>query len=53
MGRHGVKAGTRELAIHKLPYIVVYKVVEADPEGFVDVVAIYHVAQDRSSDHAE
>lgn len=40
-GRRGVLAGTRELVIPGLPYIVVY-IIETD---YVDVRAVYHGAR--------
>lgn len=44
-GRAGREEGTRELVLHPLPYIVLYRV----KEQAVEVLRIYHGAQDRSS----
>jgi len=42
LGRTGRIAGTRELVISGLPYIIVYRI-----QGtFVEIVRIYHRAQD-------
>lgn len=40
-GRHGRVPGTRELVIPRLPYIVPYRVNEAD----VDILGVYHAAR--------
>lgn len=45
-GRAGLKPETREVSVPGLPYLAVYKVNEGS-EGFVEVVAVYHTAQDR------
>jgi len=45
MGHVGKAPGTYEWAVSGLPYIVVYKINTDDDE--VDVVAIFHGAQDR------
>jgi toxin ParE1/3/4 len=42
LGRHGQRAGTRELVLTPLPYVVVYSVT-ADA---VEILHIYHGAQD-------
>jgi len=42
LGRNGRQPGTRELVFPPLPYIVVYKV----QDQFVEVVRVYHGAQD-------
>jgi toxin ParE1/3/4 len=44
-GRVGREEGTRELVFHPLPYIALYRV----KEQTVEVLRIYHSAQDRSS----
>jgi addiction module RelE/StbE family toxin len=41
-GRLGAIAGTRELVVRRLPYIVVYRVTEEA----VEIVAVFHAAQD-------
>jgi plasmid stabilization system protein ParE len=41
-GRPGHRAGTRELTITPLPYIVVYSV----KSEFIEILHIYHGAQD-------
>lgn len=42
-GRKGAVEGTRELVVPRLPYIVVYEVTAAT----VDIIAVFHAAQDR------
>ena len=42
-GRQGRAEGTREVVVSGLPYVVVYTV----EEDFVDVIAVFHAAQDR------
>jgi addiction module RelE/StbE family toxin len=42
-GRPGREVGTRELVLSRLPYIVVYRVKDAD----VEILHIYHGAQHR------
>ena len=42
-GRMGAVEGTRELVIPRLPYITVYTVAE----DAVDIIAVFHAAQDR------
>lgn len=42
LGRRGRIEGTRELVFSALPYIVVYRV----QDEFVEIVRIYHGAQD-------
>lgn len=42
-GRQGAVEGTRELIIRNLPYIVVYQV----HESFVEIIAVFHAAQDK------
>jgi plasmid stabilization system protein ParE len=44
-GRTGSVAGTYELVVPRLPYIAVYRVT-----SFVEIIAIFHAAQDRSED---
>ncbi len=44
-GRLGREEGTRELVLHPLPYVVLFRVKEQS----VEVLRIYHGAQDRSS----
>jgi toxin ParE1/3/4 len=43
-GRPGREYGTREIPFPPLPYVVVYRV----EEGIIEVIRIYHGAQDRS-----
>ncbi len=45
-GRDGMVPGTHELVVPGLPYIVVYGV-ETD---YVDIIAVFHTARDRSPD---
>lgn len=42
-GRMGAVAMTRELVVPRLPFIVVYRVTE----DTVEIVAVFHAAQDR------
>jgi toxin ParE1/3/4 len=44
-GRVGREEGTRELVLHPLPYIALYRV----KEQTIEVLRIYHGAQDRPS----
>lgn len=44
LGRPGIEEGTRELVLSPLPYIVVYRM----KDEFVEILRIYHGAQDRS-----
>jgi toxin ParE1/3/4 len=43
-GRAGLKAGTREVVFHPLPYIVTYRLTQ---DG-VEVLRIWHGGQDRA-----
>jgi addiction module RelE/StbE family toxin len=45
--RAGGEPGTRELVVPRLPYIVVYRVVEDRPPTFVEIIAVFHAARDR------
>ena len=42
-GRRGAVDGTRELVVSRLPFIAVYRVMEA----YVEIVAVFHAAQDK------
>jgi toxin ParE1/3/4 len=44
IGREGALAGTRELVVPSLPYIVVYRI-ESDDDRVVTILGIYHGAQ--------
>jgi plasmid stabilization system protein ParE len=44
MGRAGVLAGTREMVVPGLPYIVVHRINADDPDTLV-ILGIYHGAQ--------
>jgi toxin ParE1/3/4 len=44
IGREGVLAGTRELVVPGLPYVVVYRVDIAEQETVV-ILGVYHGAQ--------
>jgi plasmid stabilization system protein ParE len=44
MGRAGRDEGTREWVVPRLPYVVVYEVLEE--HGEVIVIAVFHGAQD-------
>jgi toxin ParE1/3/4 len=45
LGRPGRKEGTRELVFAPLPYVAVYRL----KDQFIEVLRIYHGAQDRSN----
>lgn len=49
LGPHGVIAGTRELVVVGLPYIIVYRPAK-DDAAMIDILGIYHSAQDRERD---
>ena len=44
IGRPGRVAGTREIAVRKAPYLIAYQIVD----DVIEVLAVYHMAQDRS-----
>jgi toxin ParE1/3/4 len=46
---HGLVAGTRELVVVGLPYIVVYRLAN-DDETVIEILGVYHSAQDRIRD---
>ena len=43
-GKHGIEEGTRELVIPKSPYIVAYRLMQAEA---VQILRIWHGAQNR------
>jgi toxin ParE1/3/4 len=43
-GRIGLRAGTRELVVHPLPYIIVYWI----KQEAIEILRIHHGAQDRT-----
>jgi toxin ParE1/3/4 len=43
-GRPGTVAGTRELVLPRLPYIIIYRATST----MIEVIRIYHGAQERS-----
>jgi toxin ParE1/3/4 len=47
LGRPGRVAGTRELVIPRLPYLAIYRVVEASPSttGTIEVLRVIHGAR--------
>jgi toxin ParE1/3/4 len=47
-GRQGSVEGTYELVVSRLPYIAVYRVTDS-----VEIVAVFHAAQDRDGEKAE
>ena len=49
LGRHGLVEGTRELVVVGLPYVIVYRPAE-DRNDTIDVLGVYHSAQDRERD---
>ena len=44
IGRPSKIKGWRELSVSKAPYVIVYRV----REEFLDILAVYHTAQDRN-----
>jgi plasmid stabilization system protein ParE len=44
MGRPGALAGTRELVVQGLPYLIVYRI---EGQGQIVVLGVYHGAQKR------
>jgi toxin ParE1/3/4 len=46
-GRTGQVAGTRELVVPGLPYLVVYRIGEES----VEILRVFHTAQERSGGH--
>ena len=50
-GRIG-EAGTRELVVTRLPYIIIYRVLDASDPPFVEIVGVFHAARDRSGGEA-
>ncbi len=51
IGREGVLAGTRELVVPSLPYIVVHRI-ETGDEPAVTILGVYHGAQMRPGQSA-
>jgi addiction module RelE/StbE family toxin len=49
LGPHGLVTETRELVVVGLPYIIVYRLAKED-DAFVDILGVYHMAQDRARD---
>jgi addiction module RelE/StbE family toxin len=47
MGPPGLVDGTRELVVVGLPYVIVYRIAKDAPDT-IDILGIYHGAQDRS-----
>jgi toxin ParE1/3/4 len=47
IGRPGTRAGTRELSIRGLPYVIVHRVTEDE----IVILGIYHVRQLRPGQH--
>jgi toxin ParE1/3/4 len=46
MGRTGILAGTREMVVPGLPYLIVYRIDGGDSETLI-ILGIYHGAQRR------
>jgi toxin ParE1/3/4 len=46
MGREGTPAGTREMIVPGLPYIIVHRI-ERDEEDTLVILGVYHTAQRR------
>ena len=49
LGPHGLVAGTRELVVVGLPYVVVYRLATGR-DDIIDILGVYHSAQDRVRD---
>ena len=47
-GRAGLEPGTRELVVTRIPYVIVYRVVEQPTPPFVEIIGIFHGARDRA-----
>ncbi len=43
----GSEAGTRELVVTGLPHIVVYRILEDRTPAFVEIIGVFHAAQNR------
>jgi plasmid stabilization system protein ParE len=43
IGRPGAIEGLRELSVRNAPYVIVYRI----DQGVIDVLAVYHTAQER------
>ncbi len=52
MGPPGLVAGTHELVVVGLPYVIVYRLAKDAPDT-IDILGIYHGAQDRSKEPPE
>ena len=48
-GRLGMEAGTRELAVSKLPYIAAYRLLPPEEPEAVQILRIWHGAQERGN----
>jgi plasmid stabilization system protein ParE len=46
IGRPGVLAGTREMVVPGLPYVIVYRAAQEHDEALV-ILGVYHCAQQR------
>jgi addiction module RelE/StbE family toxin len=49
LGPHGLVAGTHELVVVGLPYVIVYRQAKG-ADNAIDILGIYHSAQDRERD---
>jgi toxin ParE1/3/4 len=49
LGPHGLVEGTRELIVVGLPYVIIYRPA-ADRNDAIDILGVYHSAQDRERD---
>jgi len=47
LGHQGLVAGTREMVVVGTPYVIVHRIRSA-PADILDVLGIYHAAQDRT-----
>jgi toxin ParE1/3/4 len=52
MGPPGLVAGTRELVVVGLPYVIVYRLAN-EVRNTIDILGIYHGAQDRLKEPPE
>jgi addiction module RelE/StbE family toxin len=48
MAPHGLVAGTRELVVVGLPYVIVFR--PRDENSVIEILGVYHSAQDRERD---
>jgi toxin ParE1/3/4 len=49
LGPYGLVEGTHELVVVGMPYVIVYRMAN-DRDDIIDILGIYHGAQDRERD---